>query len=152
MHDDSVIVELSGTDVSGLTSLQRFKRGARLNELHAYRERGAFPHNHDFAGQLVPYFVDRKTGALCAVANLLNATGRRDVVDRVAAANNHVWVQELAGDSTFRSWLSDNGLSLEEAARIQRPTKSSGPNQVQMVGLVTASAVMGVASLASCAV
>lgn len=121
MHDDSVIVELSATDVSGLSANQRFRRTALLKELHAYRERGAFPHNYDFPGQLVPYFVDRKTGALCAVANLLAATGRRDVVERVARTNNNVWVQELAGDSTFRGWLSENGLTIEEAARIQLP-------------------------------
>jgi hypothetical protein len=70
---------------------------------------------------MVPYFVDRKTGTLCAVAHLMATTGHRDVVDRVARANNNVWVRELAADSAFTQWLGDNGLTLEEAAFIQLP-------------------------------
>jgi hypothetical protein len=91
-----------------------------LRELDTYRVRGVFPHNYDFT-RPTPYFVDRKTGTLCAVANLLARTGRRDIVDRVARANNNVWVAELAGDTAFVGWLDANGLTLEEAARIQVP-------------------------------
>ena len=78
---------------------------ALIATLDAYRDRGLFPRNYDFPGQLMPYFFDRKTGVLCAVAHLLESTGRRDIVDRVAQMNNDVWVAELAPDSAFGTWL-----------------------------------------------
>jgi hypothetical protein len=118
-HFDSVLTELTARDASSLTGGQRANRATLIAELARYRDRGAFPHNYDFPGRLVPYFVDRKTGAMCAVANLLAATGRRDIVDRVAAANNNVWVDDLQADTAFTRWLDDNGLTLSEAARIQ---------------------------------
>ena len=69
----------------------------------------------------VPYFVDRKTGTLCAVGFLLASTGRADIVDRVAGVNNNVYVAELAGDTAFTAWLVEQGITLDEAARIQVP-------------------------------
>jgi len=118
-HFDSVLTELSPRDPRPMTAEQRTRRSALLAELGRYRDRGAFPHNYDFPGQLVPYFVDRKTGAMCAVANLLAVSGRRDIVDRVARANNNVWVDELRTDTAFTQWLDASGLTLREAARIQ---------------------------------
>ena len=120
-HFDSVLAELRAADVSALEPAQRGRRETLVGRLQRYRDRGVFPHNYDFPGQAVPYFVDRKTGTLCAVAHLLGSTGRRDVVNRVAATNNTVWVKQLAGDAQFGSWLRENGLTLEEAARIQVP-------------------------------
>src|SRR6476661_1058213 len=104
-HFDSVLTELTSRDVSSLSASQRVNRARLTMTLANYRERGVFPHNYDFPGQSVPYFIDRKTGSLCAVAHLLASTGRRDIVDRVARANNNVWVAELAGDTAVASWL-----------------------------------------------
>jgi hypothetical protein len=120
-HFDSVLTELSARDVGALTSAQRAERVRLLETLRAYRNRGVFPHNYDFPGQPTPYFVDRKTGTLCAVAHLLASTGRRDIVDRVARADNNVWVAQLSSDTAVARWLSTHGLTLEEAARIQVP-------------------------------
>ena len=120
-HFDSVLVELRSRDVASLPPAQRDRRAALLATLRAYRDRGEFPHNYDFPGESVPYFVDRGTGTLCAVAHLLESTGRRDIVDRVARTNNNVRVAELAGDSALARWLATNGLTLSEAARIQVP-------------------------------
>jgi len=121
IHFDSVLADLSARDVRSLTGSQLARRAAVISTLRAYRNRGVFPHNYDFPGQAVPYFVDRKTGTLCAVAHLLASTGRRDIVARVSKADNNVLVPQLAGDSAFSAWLSDNGLTLEEAAHIQVP-------------------------------
>jgi hypothetical protein len=88
-----------------------------------------FPHNYDFASP-TPYFIDRKTGTLCAVAYLLESTGRRDIVNRVAEADNNVWVAKLSGDSAFASWLDTQGITLDEAARIQVPYVG-GPSESQ---------------------
>ena len=119
-HFDSVLVELQGSDVSRLTSEQRDHRRALIRTLASYRDRARFPKNYDFAAP-TPYFVDRQTGVLCAVAHLMESTGRRDIVDRVAAANNNVWVAQLRGDRQFEGWLAEHGITLAEAARIQVP-------------------------------
>lgn len=118
-HFDSVLAEL--TIAPAPSGIAGARRTVLVAALRAYRDRGVFPHNYDFPDRAVPYFVDRRTGTLCAVAHLLASTGRRDIVDRVARANNNVWVAELATDTAFNGWLATNGLSLAEAARIQVP-------------------------------
>lgn len=120
-HFDSVLAELPARDVSSLSATQRARRSSLLATLATYRDAGVFPHNYDFPGQAVPYFVDRTTGTLCAVAYLIASTGRRDIVDRVASADNNVLVPELAGDTAFTNWLGSHGLTVAEAARIQVP-------------------------------
>ncbi len=120
-HFDSALVELAARDVVGLPAAQREQRAALTATLRAYRDRGVFPHNYDFPGRAVPYFTDRKTGTLCAVAHLLASSGRRDIVERVTRADNNVLVPQLAADTAFSHWLDANGLTLDEAARIQVP-------------------------------
>ena len=144
-HFDSVLVELGERSVGGLTTEQRARRATVIATLRAYRDRGAFPRNYDFPGEATPYFVDRKTGVLCAVAYLLESTGRRDIVDRVAAANNNVWVGELAADAELDEWLREHGLTLKEAARIQVPYEQSNSGPYLMSTL----AGVGVSSVAS---
>lgn len=126
-HFDTVLSELVARDVRALSQAQRTRRADLIVTLRAYRDRGVFPHNYDFPGRAVPYFVDRKTGTLCAVANLLASTERRDIVDRVARADNNAWVRDLASDTAFTGWLDANGVTLAEAARIQVPYV--GPTQ-----------------------
>jgi len=118
-HFDSVLAELGSRDLAMLSAAQSANRSTLLTTLRAYRDRGMFPHNYDFPGEAVPYFVDRGTGARCAVGHLLASTGRRDIVDRVARADNNVRVAQLAGDTAFTAWLDANGLTLAEAAWIQ---------------------------------
>jgi len=120
-HLDTVLVDLASRPATELSVQQIARRGALIRALRDYRDRGVFPHNYDFPGRAVPYFVDRKTGALCAVANLLAYSGRWDIVDRVAHADNNVWVAQLAGDTAFVRWLDANGLTLAEAAHVQLP-------------------------------
>jgi hypothetical protein len=120
-HFDSVLTELASRSVAELGAERITRRTTLINALRDYRDRGVFPHNYDFPGRAVPYFVDRKTGTLCAVANLLAYSGRWDIVDRVAHADNNVRIAQLAGDTAFVRWLDANGLTLAEAARIQVP-------------------------------
>ncbi len=142
-HLDSVLTELGARDLAPFSGTQRARRLTLVRELRAYRDRGVFPHNYDFPGEQVPYFVDRKTGALCAVAALLSATGRDDIVRRVAAAGNNVRVMQLAGDTALARWLDLNGVSLAEAARIQ--VAYAQPNNSGTVAVMTG--VMGVAGI-----
>jgi hypothetical protein len=104
-----------------------------------------FPHNYDFVAP-TPYFVDRQTGTLCAVAHLLESTGRRDIVDRVAHANNNVWVTQLAGDTAFASWLDLNGITLAEAARIQVPYAISPAAEQRELAFALAAPLSALAS------
>ena len=67
-HFDSVVAELNARDVGALAPARRIRRAALVARVAAYRKRGEFPHNYDFPGQAVPYFTDRKTGTLSAVA------------------------------------------------------------------------------------
>lgn len=126
-HFDSVLAELDARDVGTLDAGRRARRAALVATLRAYRDRGDFPHNHDFGRTPTPYFVDPETGVRCAVAHLLEASGRGDVVRRVAARDNNVWVPQLAGDSAFTGWLDESGLTLAEAARIQVPYVEEPP-------------------------
>src|SRR5512140_2947998 len=75
VHFDSVLAGLGRRDLSGLSTEQRSRRASLMTTLRAYQARGVFPHNYDFPGRATPYFVDRKTGTLCAVAHLLASTG-----------------------------------------------------------------------------
>ncbi|MES2178625.1 MAG: hypothetical protein V4550_12270 [Gemmatimonadota bacterium] len=127
-HFDSVLKELSKRDIRDLATGARSNRAELIAELRRYRDAGAFPVNRDFA-DAVPYFVDRESGVLCAVANLLAYSGRADIVGRVRRTNNNVWVADLKGDTAFGAWLERHGMTLAEAARIQVPYSPSPERQ-----------------------
>jgi len=118
IHLDSALSLLETNSGSQFTAVQRTRRAIAIENLRTYRNRGVFPHNYDFS-ERTPYFVDRKTGTLCAVAYLMASTGRSDMISRVAKTDNNVRVPQLASDTAFTQWLSQNGLTLDEAAFIQ---------------------------------
>jgi hypothetical protein len=122
-HFDSVDVELREATVLHLNPLQRSARATLIGWLREYREAGRFPRNHRFVGRAIPFFRD-SGGALCAMAYLIERTGRRDLVDRVALTRNNAFIAELADDPALRAWLDSVGLSVAEAGRIQ-PTYPS---------------------------
>lgn len=118
--------ELRGREVSGLSARQLEARAGNLDVLHAYWKRGRFPHNHDFPGERIPYFVDAH-GTRCAMAHLIEASGGGDLVRRVAATHNNARVRELAADRELVAWLDQAGLTAAEAARIQPEYGHSPP-------------------------
>jgi hypothetical protein len=120
-HFDSVVGELREVNVQSLGNEQRRERSRIISELEAYRDRGVFPRNYVPASPPTPTFIDQRTGARCAVGHLVEGSGRGDIVRRVAAMNNHVYVMALGADSAFTGWLDQHGLTLVEAARIQLP-------------------------------
>jgi hypothetical protein len=117
-HLAAVERELLARDVSLLSPDRVRARARHIRVLREYREAGVFPHNHDYPGERVPYFVDEH-GTLCAMAYLISRSGRDDLVERVARAANNARIPELAGDPELIQWLDHAGLSVEEAARIQ---------------------------------
>ena len=162
-HFDSVTGILGATDVSRLTSLERRNRERALRHLVDYRDRGVFPHNHRFPEMRVPYFRDRH-GVLCAMAYLIDRSGRGDIVDLVEARMNNGLIAGLASDSVIGpvlvEWLEENGISAREAAMIQpmyrgviTPGIPSDPSDiptaygVASAGLGTVNLFTGVANL-----
>lgn len=117
-HFDSVDSELRVRDVSSLTPAQVARRGRLIVWLEEYRDAAAFPINDRFPDQLVPFFRDSK-GTLCAMAYLIDRSGRGDIVDRVARTSNNALIPELADDPVLIAWLDSVGLDVAEAARIQ---------------------------------
>jgi hypothetical protein len=120
-HFAAVLEELRGRDVSQLTPAQRAARARHIERLAAYAARGEFPKNHDFA-ERTPYFVDRD-GTRCAMAYLIEQAGSGEYVRAVAASMNNALVGDIARDPSLgpalQSWVAANGLTLDEAARIQ---------------------------------
>lgn len=116
-HFDSVDVELRSRDVSALTAAQRLNRAQLVSWLRDYRNADRFPVNDRFK-QPTPFFRD-KDGVLCAMAYLIDRSGRGDIVDKVAATRNNAYIRQLADDPALISWLDTWGLSVAEAGRIQ---------------------------------
>jgi hypothetical protein len=129
-HADSVIAELSAESVPGLSVDARGKRQLLLRRLAVYRDEGRFPHNYDRQG-LTPTFVDPVTGAYCAVADLMRFSGRDDIVERLVRTDNHLYVQQVSGDTAVAGWLVHSGLTVADAARIQVLYVSAAPTPTQ---------------------
>jgi HEAT repeat protein len=125
-HYRAALAELSAADVSHLDSARRASRAAALTELSAYCERGVFGIGRNPACEREPNFVDGG-GRLCAVANLMAASGERALVEEVAASANHAYVVELASNPALVEWLDRHGFTIQEAARIQAPSSHKAP-------------------------
>ena len=131
--------ELRARDPRALTSDQRTARHQHLARLHAYRERGRFPHNHDFPGQRVPCFVDRH-GTRDILAHLMESSGQGDLVLRVSKTHNNASVRELVADTKIGpdvySWIVSSGFTVEEAQKLQptygaeRPVVFGEPSEI----------------------
>jgi hypothetical protein len=117
-HFDSVDAELRHAKALQFTPSQRRVRATLIGWLQEYRDTGKFPRNDRFPDREMPFFRDGH-GALCAMAYLIERSGRRDLVDRVASTRNNAFIAELANDRELRVWLDSVGLSVAEAARIQ---------------------------------
>lgn len=109
---------LRGRDDSRWNAEQRQARARNLDRLRAYWTAGVFPHNHDFRGERVPYFIDRH-GTRCAMAYLIEQSGGAALVRRVAHSANNARVKDLAGDPELVAWLDGAGMTAAEAACVQ---------------------------------
>ena len=116
---------LRATDVSARPASERRARSRNLDVLHEYWVRGVFPKNTSVPGARVPIFVDRY-GTRCAMAYLIEQSGRGDLVTRVAATHNYARIRDLQADPELVAWLRENGLTAGEAGLIQ-PTYGGPP-------------------------
>jgi hypothetical protein len=117
-HFDSVDAELRARDVSRLTPAQRAARLELIAWLRDYRNAGRFPANDEPGAAPIPIFRDARR-VLCAMAYLIDRSGRGDIVDHVARTRNTAYIRELADDTALVAWLDANGLTAAEAGRIQ---------------------------------
>jgi hypothetical protein len=85
-HFRRVLLELEARDTGHLAAPQRQTRAHLIRELARYARLGRFPKNLDFPGARVPYFVDA-FGTRCAMAHLIEATGERAFVARIAGSS-----------------------------------------------------------------
>ena len=128
-HFDSVDTELRVAYTPQLTPSQRNARTTLFGWLREYRDAGEFPRNDRFPDRAMPFFRDSR-GVLCAMAYLIDRSGRGDLVDNIASKRNTAFIAELADDAALGAWLDSAGLSVAEAARIQ-PTY--GPAEIETV-------------------
>lgn len=135
-HFDSVDAELRHNSPIQLTPAQRLARVRLIGWLREYREAGAFPRNDRFPKKAMPFFRDSR-GVLCAMAYLIERSGRRDLVDRVVLTRNNAFIPGLAGDRGLRAWLDSVGFSVAEAARVQ-PTYGGPPPTIPQDKAVSA--------------
>ncbi|HEY3257272.1 MAG TPA: hypothetical protein VGJ64_00315 [Gemmatimonadaceae bacterium] len=152
-HFDSVDKELRSRDVSSLTPAQQVRRARLTHWLREYRNAATFPKNDRFK-IATPFFRDSE-GTLCAMAYLIDRSGRRDIVDKVAATRNNAYIRELARDKALIAWLDSAGLTVREAARIQPqydgpffPPPAEDRDRVKS-GFALAAVSLGSASLAA---
>lgn len=117
-HFRGALRELAAADTRHLSTEQRAARDAATEALRGYAARGRFPRNDRFPGVLVPFFID-DVGTRCAVAHLVERSGRADLAREVHQRHNNALVWELAKEPGFASWAAANGLTLAELARIQ---------------------------------
>lgn len=117
-HFDSVDNELRTADVSHLDAQQRAMRVKLIAWLRDYRNAGTFPENDRFADRAMPFFRDTH-GTLCAMAYLIDRSGRGDIVDHIARTRNNAFIHELVDDAALVAWVDRSGLTVDEAARIQ---------------------------------
>jgi len=133
-----------------LSPERRRRRERHLDRLAAYRERGEVPTNRS-EPERVPLFVG-DDGTPCAMANLLFEDGRRDLVADVMAEEPTVRIEDLPDGHPVVEWVEANGLTREEAARIQ-PTypggvqfaTTCGPVPCWLAGAVASVVGLGVA-------
>ena len=135
-HFDTVDAEMRHAQALQFTSTQRRSRAILLGWLREYRDAGEFPRNDRFPEVAMPFFRDGN-GALCAMAYLIERSGRRDLVDRIASTRNNAFIAELANDAELLAWLDSFGLSVTEAARIQ-PTYSHSLRVIAAVAQLVA--------------
>lgn len=129
-HLEEVESSLRAHPPAGLSAARQAARARRLDDLRAYRTRGEFPRNLDFPDRLIPYFIDAR-GVACAVGQLIIASGDRDLAEDIARSQNNAYLPDIQ-DGRLVAWAHDNGLTLEECARIQ---PSYAPNFSDVVGL-----------------
>ncbi len=116
-HLQGALAALRDAPTDHLDDTRRARRAVLAAHLAAYIAAGRFPRNTTGL-PFTPVFVD-DLGTRCAVASMLDATGGAALVHAVADTDNLARVHTLAALPALRDWLDAQGLTVDEAARIQ---------------------------------
>jgi hypothetical protein len=111
----------STTDQAQKASWEKELRAARkkqIAQLEAYAERGEFAMN--IQGRGLAFVWRDEAGRLCAMAHLVKASGRSDLVDRVAKDSNNLQLASVTEGDLYE-WMLHSGLTKEEIQLIQEP-------------------------------
>ncbi|MBX7101458.1 MAG: hypothetical protein K1X89_27330 [Myxococcaceae bacterium] len=115
-HLERVERALRSADVSAFDAQARVERAHLLDVLHAYRERGQFPHNH-VLDHRNPVFIDPH-GTPCAVGHLIIESGAREVALEISRSQNLAYLKDITHPAVA-PWAKAHGFTLDELARIQ---------------------------------
>lgn len=116
-HLSLVENELRQRNVDQLSPMLQSERTKNIDRLHEYIMRGVFPENNLFRYKRVPFFKDQR-GTPCAMAYLIEQSGRGDLVAGVASTTNNVFINDITGGPVLQ-WIAQSGLTQAEAARVQ---------------------------------
>ena len=90
-------------------------RAQQIARLEAYRAAGEF--TTDERGYPTGVFKDA-AGRRCPMAHLIHLSGRDDLVDETARANNRLQLADVH-DGPLLAWMLDSGLTQEEIVMVQ---------------------------------
>jgi MYXO-CTERM domain-containing protein len=116
-HLAQVEADLRAAPTDHLTPALKAERARNLDRLRAYRLAGEFPHNTDFTGQRIPYFIDADDRA-CAVGHLVIESGQTELAARVRTGENNALLGDMQTEGLL-DWVAGSGLTAQECARIQ---------------------------------
>ena len=108
--------EVSQHTPAGLSDDQRTRRAAALDFLARFIDKGEFPRNASFKNP-IPFIRD-ENGRVCAFAAMALSSGDAALVEHLETVDNNMWLADVS-DDRLGSWLRANGLTQQEAARIQ---------------------------------
>lgn len=121
-------------DVNDVRAELAQRRDEMIVALHQYWMRGAFPVNVYQPG-MVNIFRDG-AGRLCAVANLVHASGHDELVDAQVAANNFIRLKDLGTEGPLADWILASGFTREELVDLQGagylPMQAPGTEGLQL--------------------
>lgn len=107
---------LRKTKTSHLNIETRQKREKLLDHLHTYWLAGVFPKNYDRQDRS-PCFIDRD-GNICAVGYLVEKSAGRQMAENINKEFQYHTIADM-NSRALNEWITENGLTKEEAAIIQ---------------------------------
>ncbi len=117
-HDDPIQIVV---DQDSQAAWEKELRAARAKQIARLKEYAAAGRFAMASGEPGLSFVWRdREGRLCAMAHLVNASGRSDLVNSVAVHDNDMQLASLTEGELYE-WMLRSGLTQEEIQLVQEP-------------------------------
>lgn len=121
---------LAQQDVDGLPAYMREERRKNIGYLREYWMQRKFPRNSRLPYR-APYLKD-ESGTLCAVAYMVQQSGNGHLLDGAVKLDNNIYLGD-ANEGPLAQWISESGLTREEAAKVQ---PGYGPDKFELVAML----------------